>query len=73
MAEARPSAARRRSVHRLRPIVHAAWATTATATSLRACSHGASPLPPYAKPSAKSVMMIADGAVNPTQAIAAPG
>ena len=72
MAATRPIAARRRSVHRLRPIVQAAWATTATATSLRACSHAASPLHPYAKPRAKRVMMIAEGIVKPIQAIAAP-
>ena len=72
MAEASPIAVRRRSVHRLRPIVQAAWATTATATSLSACSHAASPLPPNAKPEAKRTMMIAEGAVKPSQAMAAP-
>ena len=73
-ADASPIPIRGRSVHRLRPIVHVAWATTATATSLSACSHAASPLPPSAepKPKAKRIMRIAEGAVKPSQAIAAP-
>ena len=72
MAAASPIAMRRRSVHRLRPIVQAACATTATATSLRACSHAASPPQPDARPQANRSMMIAEGVVKPIQAIAAP-
>ena len=72
-ATSKAMAIRGRSGHRVRPICQTAWATTATTNSLRPCIQP--PLPASGQalnPSAKLIMISADGRVNPSHAAKAP-
>ena len=66
-------AARGRSGARFCAMPSTAWATMATATSLRPC-RSPSPAGPFSAPApkAKSVMAIAEGSVKPAQAASPP-
>ena len=67
------NAARPAVAHSPRAIPHTAWATTATATTLRPCTSPAGmPSPPAENPRPNNASAKADGSVKPTQAASAP-
>ena len=61
------------SPQKSRVMPHTAWITTTTATSFMPCSaSGGSSAPQRIRPSAKPIMISADGRVNPHHAAKAP-
>ena len=72
IAAANAIEARGASEARVRAIDQTAWATTATATTMRPCSHPAVVIPDPCTRSAKTTIAMADGKVKPAQAAMPP-